>query len=334
MPGRSVPGRLWLCDPSSGGRRGVVADPGAGPCGGVAGGRGGAGGCAAAAGDVVPALGGAACGACAGARALCRSFRSGAGMRSKPSLLLVRGAARCGARHARHGRALTADAAGCGDAGAADAGACGVPWRHRRRAADRACACGGGLVPAACAGRAWVKARPAAAMRRRQPCGAARSGGAWPSKKDLAARKRFGGARSRGGWSAAAVDLTRTVGWFTSLYPVRLDPGLLDLEDALSGGAALGRALKTHQGAAARGARQGAWLWAVALSQRRDGAASLPGCRRRSLASTIWGGLRPAALARTGRRQICRPAGGAGEARLRRRRSGDAACACRSRSTR
>src|SRR6185369_7892277 len=41
------------------------------------------------------------------------------------------------------------------------------------------------------------------------------------------------------------VDLTRTVGWFTSLYPVRLDPGLLDLEEALSGGPALGRALKT-----------------------------------------------------------------------------------------
>ncbi|HEY0420999.1 MAG TPA: condensation domain-containing protein, partial [Acetobacteraceae bacterium] len=45
--------------------------------------------------------------------------------------------------------------------------------------------------------------------------------------------------------AVADVDLTRTVGWFTSLYPVRLDPGLLDLEDALSGGAALGRALKT-----------------------------------------------------------------------------------------
>src|SRR5204862_3575469 len=42
-----------------------------------------------------------------------------------------------------------------------------------------------------------------------------------------------------------AVDVTRTVGWFTSLYPVRLDPGLLDLADALSGGASLGRALKT-----------------------------------------------------------------------------------------
>ena len=35
------------------------------------------------------------------------------------------------------------------------------------------------------------------------------------------------------------------MGWFTSLYPVRLDPGLLDLEEALSGGPALGRALKT-----------------------------------------------------------------------------------------
>jgi non-ribosomal peptide synthase protein (TIGR01720 family) len=40
------------------------------------------------------------------------------------------------------------------------------------------------------------------------------------------------------------VDLTRTVGWFTSLYPVRLDPGAIDLEDALSGGEAMGRALK------------------------------------------------------------------------------------------
>ena len=33
------------------------------------------------------------------------------------------------------------------------------------------------------------------------------------------------------------VDLSRTVGWFTSLYPVRLDPGPLDLEEALAGGA-------------------------------------------------------------------------------------------------
>ena len=42
----------------------------------------------------------------------------------------------------------------------------------------------------------------------------------------------------------ADVDLSRTVGWFTSLFPVRLDPGALDLDDALAGGPALGRALK------------------------------------------------------------------------------------------
>ena len=43
----------------------------------------------------------------------------------------------------------------------------------------------------------------------------------------------------------ADVDLSRTVGWFTSLYPVRLDAGGLDLEEALAGGPALGRAVKT-----------------------------------------------------------------------------------------
>ena len=40
------------------------------------------------------------------------------------------------------------------------------------------------------------------------------------------------------------VDLSRTVGWYTSLFPVRLDLGALDLDAALAGGAALGRALK------------------------------------------------------------------------------------------
>ena len=56
----------------------------------------------------------------------------------------------------------------------------------------------------------------------------------------------FGREEGVGGAEVSgAVDLTRTVGWFTSLYPVRLDPGLLDLEEALSGGPALGRALKT-----------------------------------------------------------------------------------------
>src|SRR5262245_49641699 len=37
----------------------------------------------------------------------------------------------------------------------------------------------------------------------------------------------------------ADVDLSRTVGWFTSQFPVRLDAGGLDLEEALAGGEAL-----------------------------------------------------------------------------------------------
>jgi len=43
---------------------------------------------------------------------------------------------------------------------------------------------------------------------------------------------------------ASGLDLSRTVGWFTSQYPVRLDAGGIDLQDALSGGASLGVALK------------------------------------------------------------------------------------------
>jgi amino acid adenylation domain-containing protein/non-ribosomal peptide synthase protein (TIGR01720 family) len=40
------------------------------------------------------------------------------------------------------------------------------------------------------------------------------------------------------------ADLSRTVGWFTNLYPVRLDTGPADLADALAGGPAAGAALK------------------------------------------------------------------------------------------
>ncbi|WP_413805973.1 non-ribosomal peptide synthase/polyketide synthase [Streptomyces sp. OE57] len=43
---------------------------------------------------------------------------------------------------------------------------------------------------------------------------------------------------------AEGVDLTRTVGWFTSGYPVRLDIGVADLMELRSGGAAAGRAIK------------------------------------------------------------------------------------------
>ncbi|MBX6768397.1 MAG: non-ribosomal peptide synthetase, partial [Actinomadura rubrobrunea] len=40
------------------------------------------------------------------------------------------------------------------------------------------------------------------------------------------------------------VDVTRTVGWFTSIHPVRLDPGLVDPAEIRAGGPALGTALK------------------------------------------------------------------------------------------
>ena len=40
------------------------------------------------------------------------------------------------------------------------------------------------------------------------------------------------------------VDLSRTVGWFTTQYPVRLDPGPVDIDAAFAGGADAGRALK------------------------------------------------------------------------------------------
>lgn len=41
-----------------------------------------------------------------------------------------------------------------------------------------------------------------------------------------------------------SIDLSRTVGWFTSRFPVRLDPGQVDLDDAFAGGAATVAALR------------------------------------------------------------------------------------------
>ncbi|MFD7434061.1 amino acid adenylation domain-containing protein [Streptomyces sp. NPDC059861] len=40
------------------------------------------------------------------------------------------------------------------------------------------------------------------------------------------------------------VDLSRTVGWFTSVFPVRLDPGPVDPADAFAGGPAAGEAVR------------------------------------------------------------------------------------------
>ncbi|MBJ3810208.1 non-ribosomal peptide synthetase [Streptomyces flavofungini] len=44
--------------------------------------------------------------------------------------------------------------------------------------------------------------------------------------------------------AAPGADLSRTVGWFTSVFPVRLDLTGTDLDDALAGGPAAARALK------------------------------------------------------------------------------------------
>ncbi|GAA1607134.1 hypothetical protein GCM10009679_08710 [Saccharothrix algeriensis] len=42
----------------------------------------------------------------------------------------------------------------------------------------------------------------------------------------------------------AGVDVSRTVGWFTSQFPVRLDPGPVDWDDVCAGGGSVGRAVK------------------------------------------------------------------------------------------
>src|SRR5262249_6223947 len=40
------------------------------------------------------------------------------------------------------------------------------------------------------------------------------------------------------------VDLSRTVGWFTSLFPVCLDPGTLGWDELCAGGPGVGQAIK------------------------------------------------------------------------------------------
>ncbi|GAA3728700.1 amino acid adenylation domain-containing protein [Salinactinospora qingdaonensis] len=53
-----------------------------------------------------------------------------------------------------------------------------------------------------------------------------------------------GHGREEGAGIVAGADLARTVGWFTSLYPVRLDLTGLDARDAMAGGPAAGTACK------------------------------------------------------------------------------------------
>ncbi|MEU5002659.1 condensation domain-containing protein, partial [Streptomyces sp. NPDC021622] len=73
--------------------------------------------------------------------------------------------------------------------------------------------------------------------RRRQPAGSDSKG----DQPDSVLVELEGHGREELG---EGVDLSRTVGWFTSLFPVRLDVSGVDVDEALTGGAALGVAVK------------------------------------------------------------------------------------------
>ncbi|GGW20706.1 hypothetical protein GCM10010501_68620 [Streptomyces libani subsp. rufus] len=63
----------------------------------------------------------------------------------------------------------------------------------------------------------------------------------WRGRSDVLVRLEGHGRAEE---MVAGADLSRTAGWFTSMYPLRLDVSGLDLEEAVAGGAAAGRALK------------------------------------------------------------------------------------------
>ncbi|AZQ39172.1 amino acid adenylation domain-containing protein [Streptomyces cyaneochromogenes] len=70
---------------------------------------------------------------------------------------------------------------------------------------------------------------------------------AWRERRgDLTGRSLLVGLEGHGREEGIAegVDLSATVGWFTTFYPAGVDPGPLDLDEALSGGPAAGTALK------------------------------------------------------------------------------------------
>ncbi|GHH09295.1 non-ribosomal peptide synthetase [Streptomyces lanatus] len=70
---------------------------------------------------------------------------------------------------------------------------------------------------------------------------------AWRERRgDLTGRALLVGLEGHGREEGIAegVDLSSTVGWFTTFHPVGIDPGPLDVDEALSGGPAAGTALK------------------------------------------------------------------------------------------
>lgn len=70
---------------------------------------------------------------------------------------------------------------------------------------------------------------------------------AWRERRgDLTGRSLLVGLEGHGREEGIAegVDLSATVGWFTTFHPAGIDPGPLDLDEAVSGGPAAGTALK------------------------------------------------------------------------------------------
>ena len=118
---------------------------------------------------------------------------------------------------------------------------------------------------------------------------------------------------------SAGVDLSRTVGWLTSLCPVRLDIGGIDVDEALAGGAALGRALKLIKEQLRALADNGLGYGLSALSQCGDGIAVERVCGaadRVQLSGSACGGCGGGLGT------------GCGGGAVGRRRSGDAAGSC------
>ena len=99
---------------------------------------------------------------------------------------------------------------------------------------------------------------------------------------------------------SADADVSRTVGWFTSIYPVRLDPGAVAFDEVAAGGAAAGRLLKRvkEQVRAVPGNGLGFGLLRYLNPQAGPVLAEYPA--RRS-GSTIWAGSPPPGLMRTAR---------------------------------
>src|SRR5262249_16753485 len=122
--------------------------------------------------------------------------------------------ARAGARHPGHGGAGHPHPSRCAHANAADAGTRGGPFRDPPCVAHWGC---------------------------RGPCAVGWGPGAWPRGWGGGGG---GGGRARGGGGGWDMEWWGGGGWLRSLFPVRLDVGGVDVEEALAGGAGLGRALK------------------------------------------------------------------------------------------